>query len=333
MPNRNRPSLALMSAMLGLILTGCAAAAGGDDIASVNGEKLSRAEYLTKLESTQQAKSILNQMVQSALVEQYAKEQNLQIPDNAVRKKEDEIKARYPAGQFDAILKQQNLTENDVKRILRQQLIVEKGVGKDIHISKTDIASYLDKNHALLDKSAQVRARHILVADEKTAAEVEAKLKAGANFATLAKQYSTDPSSKDKGGELGFFSKGQMVPAFEGAAFTQAIGVVGPPVKSPFGYHIIDVEEKKPAVVATAANSGDQIKETLMHQQEQTLIPQFLQGLRSKASIKIDDPLLKDALPPPPPTAATTGAPASASAAAAPATAAPTGSAPAAKSY
>src|SRR5579864_9648391 len=100
MPNRNRPSLALMSAMLGLILTGCAAAAGGDGIASVNGEKLSRAEYLSKLESTQQAKSILNQMVQSTLVEQYAKDQNIRIPDSEVQKKEEEIKARYPAGQI-----------------------------------------------------------------------------------------------------------------------------------------------------------------------------------------------------------------------------------------
>jgi foldase protein PrsA len=298
MPNRNRPSLALMSGVLGLILTGCATAAGGDDLASVNGEKLSRAEYLTKLESTQQAKSILNQMVQSALVEQYAKDQSIQIPDSDVRKKEDEIKARYPAGQFDTILKQQNLTENDVKRILRQQLIVEKGVGKDIHIANADIKAYLDKNHTLLDKAAQVRARHILVADEKTAAEVEAKLKGGAKFDAVAKQYSTDPSSKDKGGELGFFSKGQMVPAFEAAAFSQPIDVVGPPVKSPFGYHIIEVEERKPASVATMANSTDQIKETLMHQQEQTLIPQFLQGLRTKAAIKIDDPLLKDALPP-----------------------------------
>jgi foldase protein PrsA len=307
-----------MSATLGLILTGCAAAAGGDDIASVNGEKLSRAEYINKLESTPQAKSILNQMVQSALVEQYAKDQNLQVADGDVRKKEEEIKTRYPAGQFDTILKQQNLTEADVKRILRQQLIVEKGVGKDIRISKADIASYLDKNHTLLDKAAQVRARHILVADEKTAAEVEAKLKAGAKFEDLAKQYSTDPSSKDKGGELGFFSKGQMVPTFEGAAFSQPIGVVGSPVKSPFGYHVIEVEEKKPATVATLANASDQIKETLTHQQEQTLIPQFLQGLRGKASIQIEDPLLKDALPPlPPAAAATTGVPAAATTAAA----------------
>jgi foldase protein PrsA len=326
MLNRNRSFPALISATLSLLLiTGCVGTSGGASaIASVNGVKLSRTDFLNKLEAGQQAKGVLNQMVQSSLVDQYAQREAIRIPDGDVRKKEDEIKARYPSGQFDSILKQQNLTDDDVKRILRQQLVIEKGVSKDIHIAPTDIKAYLDKNHALLDKPMQVRARHILVADAKTAEEVEAKLKGGAKFAALAKQYSTDPSSKEKGGELGFFSKGQMVPAFESAAFSQPIGVAGPPVKSPFGYHIIEVEEKKPSLVATLENSGDQIKETLIHQQEQTLIPPFLQNLRSKASIQIYDPLLKDALPPLPPeqpsASATTAAPATAP----PATAAPT---------
>lgn len=301
MSKHDRPFIALMSLTLGFLMSGCSSLGGGDDVATVNGEKVSRAEYLQKLEATQQAKGILNQMVQAALVDQYAKDQHIEVPDSDIAKKENEIKARYPTGQFEMILKQQNLTEDDVKRILRQQLIIEQGVSKDIHISSSDIKAYLEKNHALLDKPEQVRARHILVADEKTAGEVETKLKAGAKFADLAKQYSTDPSSKDKGGELGFFSKGQMVPSFEAAAFSQSIGVVGAPVKSPFGYHVIEVEEKKAPVTATLANSSDQIKQTLTQQQEQMLIPQFLQNIRRKATIEISDPLLKDALPPLPP--------------------------------
>jgi foldase protein PrsA len=331
MPNRNRSFPVLIGATLSLVLAGCAGPAGSGDVATVNGVKLSRADYLTKLESTQQAKGVLNQMVQSSLVDQYAKDHAITIADSDVQKKEDEIKARYPAGQFDGILKQQNLTEDDVKRILRQQLTIEKAVSKDIHIAQSDIKAYLDKNHTTLDKPEQVRARHILVADEKTAQLVETQLKAGGKFEALAKQYSTDPSSKDKGGELGFFSKGQMVPAFESAAFTQPLKVVGPPVKSPFGYHIIEVEEKKPPMIATPQNSGDQVKETLMHQQEQTLIPTFMQNLRRQATITIEDPLLKDALPPLPPeqptaspTATATAAPTTAATTSAPATPVPT---------
>ena len=228
-----------------------------------------------------------------------------------IDKKEADIKSKYPPGQFEQILKTQNLTEADVQRILRQQAVLEKAVAPTIHVSDADIKAYLDKNHASLDTPEQVRARHILVADQKTADMIEAKLKAGGDFAALAKQYSTDPSSKDKGGELGFFSRNQMVKQFENAAFTQKIGVVGPPIKSPFGYHIIQVEEHKPAQVATMANAHDKIKDILTQQQQQQQLPQFMAGLRTKANIQIFDDRLKDALPPLPPspapsTAATT---------------------------
>jgi foldase protein PrsA len=317
----NRVLAGVATALLGFSIAGCAAGAssGGGDVASVNGDKISRAEFDSKLEAGPQGKAVLNQLVQGLLIDQYAKQNNIDISDADVAKKEDEIKSKYPPGQFEQILKSQNLTEDDVKRILRQQLVVEKAVASSIKVSDADVSSYLAKNHATLDTSAQVRARHILVADLATANKVEAELKGGADFAAEAKKYSTDPSSKDKGGELGFFSKGQMVPAFQDAAFSQPLNVVGPPVKSPFGYHIIEVEEKKPAQVATVANSGDKIKQTLTQQQEQQQIPQFLAGLRSKATIVINDDSLKDALPPvpgaPPATPASAGSPAASAAA------------------
>jgi foldase protein PrsA len=177
-----------------------------------------------------------------------------------------------------------------------------------VHVSDADVKAYIDKNHAALDKPAQVNARHILVADLPTALEVESKLKAGAKFEDMAKQYSTDTSSKDKGGDLGFFGRGQMVPPFEAAAFSQQIGVVGPPVKSPFGYHIIEVLAKKPATTANLANSGATVRDQMTQQQEQAVIPTFLQTLRSKATIQITDAALQDAVPPAPPAPAASGA-------------------------
>jgi foldase protein PrsA len=265
-------------------------------------------------------------MVQGMLIDQYAADSHLQISDADVQKKEDDIKSKYPPGQFEQILKTQNLTEDDVKRILRQQLVVEKAVGANVHISDKEIADYIAKNHPTLDTAQQVRARHILVADRATADKVEGLLKAGGSFADLAKKYSTDPSSKDKGGELGFFIRGQMVPSFSAVAFSQKIGVISPPVKSPFGWHIIQVEEKKPAQIANMANSKDKVKEILTQQQDQQQIPQFLAELRRKATITIYDPALKDALPPlPPPSGApAAGAPPAGNAPAAPASAAAT---------
>jgi foldase protein PrsA len=298
MPNPSRV-LAVLAIAIGLTFTACSK---GSDVASVNGQGIPRSEFEAKVDSSPQAKGALFQLIQSALIDQYAAQSHITIPDADVTKREDEIKAKYPAGQFDAILKQQNLTDADVRKILRQQLIIQKAVDPSLKISDADVKAYLDKSHAQLDTQAQVRARHILVRDQKTASEVEAKLKAGAKFEDMAKQYSTDPSTKDKGGELGFFNRQQMVPAFANAAFSQPVGAIGPPVKSPFGWHIIQVEEKKPATVATFANSKDKIRDTLKQQQEAAQIPAFLNGLRAKATIVVNDPALKDAVPPLPPT-------------------------------
>ena len=291
---------ALAVAMLCVGLAGCSAASGANgDIAAVNGQKISRATLDTKLEASQAGASTLNQLIQESLVDQYGKDNHIDVPGSEIDKKEADIKSKMQPGQFDSILKQQALTEADVRNILREQIIIEKSVGKDIKVGDAEIKSYFDKNHALLDKPEQVRARHILVADKPTADKVESELKSGKKFEDLAKQYSTDPSTKDKGGELGFFGKGQMVPAFQTYAFSGKVGAISPPVKSPFGWHVIQVEEKKPALKATLASSRDQIKQQLVQQQQAQQIPVFIQSLRSKAKIEVYDDRLRDKVNPP----------------------------------
>jgi foldase protein PrsA len=299
-----RTAAAVATAIVAVSFTACSGSgnSGGGDIATVNDQHVTKADFDRKLESSPTAKQVLTQMVQQALIDQYGKDQNIVISQADIDKKEADIKTKYPPGQFEAILKQQGLTEADVQNILRQQLIIEKAVSPMVHVSASDIKAYFDKNHATLDKPEQVRARHILVADEKTADMIEGKLKAGGNFADLAKQYSTDPSTKDKGGELGFFGRGQMVPAFQNVAFALPVGAISAPVKSPFGWHIINVEEKKPAQHASLASAQAQIKDTLTQQGQQQQIPVFLQGLRAKANITVLDPRFADVFPPPLPT-------------------------------
>ena len=94
------------------------------------------------------------------------------------------------------------------------------------------------------DTAEQVRARHILVKSEADALAVIAEIKGGADFAAVAKKRSIGPSAKD-GGELGLFGRGQMVPAFEKAAFALGVGEISEPVKTRFGWHVIKVEDKK----------------------------------------------------------------------------------------
>ncbi len=190
-------------------------------------------------------------------------------------------------------------------------------MGGNIAIGQKQIKDYFDKNHAQFDKPAEARARHILVPDLKTAQKVEADLKNGKDFAAEAKQYSTDPGSREKGGELGWFRKGAMLPSFDAYAFSAPIGKISQPVKSAYGYHIIQVEERKPEQKATLASTHDQIETMLRQQQESPLLQPFYQQLQSSAKIQIDDHRFDGLFPTPPP-GATQAAPNAGTATAAP---------------
>jgi foldase protein PrsA len=322
MPRTLRTAAALGAAALCATLVACNNGGGGGNVATVNGQAISRADFDHKLESSAAAKQTLNQMVQQALVEQYARDKKIDVSQDEINKREDDIKKRYAPGQFEQILKQQGLTEQDVQQIVRSSLILEKAVSPQVHVSEADIKAYFDKNHAQFDKPEQVKARHILVADQGTANQVLAKLKAGGSWDQLAKQYSTDPSSKDKGGDLGYFGRGQMVPQFQDAAFNAKVGQIVGPVKSPFGYHVIQVTDKKAPQKATLASTHDQIKQQLTQQQLGQQEPLLINQLRQSANIQVFDDRYKDVFPP---TQASPAAPASA----APASAAPASAAPA----
>ena len=298
----------LATALLTISLAACGGGGGGS-VVTVNGQAISHGELDQKLESSPASRGVLQQMVTNDLIDQYAKQHNITVTPEEIAKIEDQYKSQYPGGQWDELLKARGMTEQDVQDILRRQIILDKAVGGNIKVTDAQIKAYYDKNHAQFDKPAETRARHILVPDLKTAQKVEADLKSGKDFAAEAKQYSTDPGSRDKGGELGWFRKGQMVPAFEQYAFSAPIGKISPPVKSPFGYHIIQVEERKPGSTATLASSKDQIAQQLRSQQESPLIPQFLQTLQQQANIQVNDPRFAGIFPTPGPSIAPQAAP------------------------
>ncbi|MCL5611817.1 MAG: peptidylprolyl isomerase [Chloroflexi bacterium] len=125
----------------------------------------------------------------------------------------------------------------------------------------------------------QVWARHILVKDEATAKIVEDRLAKGEDFATVAKELSTDTGSAAKGGDLGWFGKGAMVAEFEAAAFSQKVGVIGPPVKSQFGYHIIQV----------LAHENVPLDATAYQQAQQQAFGDWLKTLRDTYKVKTYD--------------------------------------------
>jgi foldase protein PrsA len=323
MSKAQRITVGLAALLMG---TSIAACSGGGAVATVNGQPVSRSSFDARLESSPMGRTVLQQLVQETLIDQYAKNNNITVTDAEVDARESQIKANFPTGSWDEMLKARGLTEADVRSALREQVILDKALAKDVKITPAQIKQYFDKNHASFDKPEQVTARHILVPNLALAEKIEAQLKANPqSFADLAKKYSTDPGSKDKGGELGSFRRGQMVPAFDKVAFSAPIGAISPPVKSPFGYHIIQVESRTLGTKATLASATESITDTLRQQQEAPLIQPFLQQLQQKATIVVNDQQFAGlfATPPPPPGAAPAAgsvAPPAASSAASPAT-------------
>jgi foldase protein PrsA len=305
-------ALRITVGLAGLLMgTSFAACSGGGAVATVNGQPISRSTFDARLESSPMGRTVLQQLVQETLIDQYAKSNNLTVTSAELDARENQIKANFPSGSWDEMLKARGLTEADVRSALREQLVLDKALAKDVTITPAQINDYFKKNHASFDKPEQVSARHILVPSLALANQIEADLKSGQQFADLAKKYSTDPGSKDKGGDLGQFRRGQMVPAFDKYAFSAPIGAISPPIKSPFGYHIIQVESRTPGQKASVASATPQILDTLRQQQEAPLIQPFLQGLQQKATIVVNDAQFAGLFPSPPPVP---GAPAAASA-------------------
>lgn len=157
-------------------------------------------------------------------------------------------------------------------------------------VTEEEIKSAYDKESAKVKQTERVRARHILVATEKEANDIEAKLLKGDKFEDLAKQYSLD-GSKDYGGDLGYFTAPEMVKEFSDAAFALKTGETSQPVKTDYGWHIIRMDDRKMG----AAQPYDQVKNAIRNVLVRDKVQALLAGLQGTAKVEIIDPDLKKA--------------------------------------
>ena len=221
----------------------------------------------------------LNDLVTKSILMQKATELNLKPSDDEINKQIDDqmtqIKTQYPEeGQLADALKQAGLTEDTLKDQIKKSIIlsaVQQDIVKDITVTDDDVQTYYNENKdTKYSVGAGATVAHILVADEETAKSLKAKLDAGADFAKLAKENSTDPGSKDKGDSLGFvpYNSTQLVAEFVAGFKDLKEGEVSQPVKSQFGYHIIKATGLKAAQVTPFDQVKDQIKSTLLQQKQ-----------------------------------------------------------------
>ncbi len=156
-------------------------------------------------------------------------------------------------------------------------------------VTDAEAKALYQKRIASLSEDSQIRARHILVKTEAEARDIAELINRGQDFVELAKKKSTGPSGP-RGGDLGYFSQGDMVKEFDTAAFKLKVGQVSEPIKTKFGWHLIKVEDKRKA--APFEEVKNQVKTELIYKKAQ----EVLDGLRKAAKIEILDPVLKKAI-------------------------------------
>lgn len=209
--------------------------------------------------------SVLDALIQQVVIEQAAAIQGVQVTEADVQAELDAtIKIAGSKENWEAQLQADHMTEEEYRAGLRSTLIT----GKMRDIVTVNACKNVEEAHA----------RHILVADEATANQVKARLDGGADFAALAAQYSLDVTTRQIGGDLGWFARGQLLQAaVEDAAFSLPLNAISAPVKSELGYHIIQTLERskdRPIDPETCARLT------------QSAFEQWIQGLVSKARIE-----------------------------------------------
>ncbi|SJZ31141.1 peptidylprolyl isomerase [Selenihalanaerobacter shriftii] len=242
------------------------------------------AAMLTRLKE-----QVLEQMIREEVLIQQAVKEGIEVTDKEIQAEFDKVKKKYKsADEFKKRLKEAGVTIDDIKLNIKNKLLLDKFSNKmteDIEVTQKDLKDYFNKNKDKFVQPAQIKASHILVKTKEKAEKVKSELEAGANFAKLAKKYSTGPSGKN-GGSLGYFGKGQMVPAFEKAAFNLEVGKISNPVKTKFGYHIIKVTDQKKSKKMKFAEIKGQIKSYLVKQKKQGKLKTYLDKAYKKSEIK-----------------------------------------------
>lgn len=272
------------SLTVGIIsLSACAAGGDSKTLVETNSGNVSQEElYETMKERF--GEEVLQQLVyEKVLSEKY------KVTDKEVNEKIDEVKKSL-GDNFDSALAQSGMKdEEDLKESIKFNLLQEKAALKDVKATDKEMKEYY-KNY-----KPEIKARHILVKEEKIAKEVKSKLDSGAKFEDLVKEYSQDSGTVKNGGDLGWFGAGKMDPQFEEAAFNLDVNKVSGPVQSQSGFHIIQVTDKK------QKKSYDDMKKEIEYQVKiSKLTPEELQKALDKeikdANVEIKDKDLKGIL-------------------------------------
>jgi len=218
----------------------------------------------------------------------YAAEYNAILENNNI---DEETLANYLATQGRSLAEFQQSVRTEIETQLMNEALRTVIVGV-IEPTDDELLAYFEANIASYDVPEQIRASHILVADEETARDVYEQLLAGGDFAELASEYSEDRANRDSGGDLDWFGRGRMVAEFEEAAFALDIGGLSEPVNTQFGYHIIKLTDRREAHTPTLDEVKDEVRDAYVAEEESERFSDWYDRLYAASEITISFPLV-----------------------------------------
>lgn len=290
-----------------------------DAIATVNNVPIKRAAYDAEVKRYEQQLTLMGQtpdagktaemknrvldgLIGREVLRQEADRQKIKVEPAEVDKQIDALKKRFPSPEeYEATLKKMNTTESELKANFTQDLairkLVDQEVGGKVVVTPEETKKYYESNPTMFKRPETIRASHILVKVDQNASEadkakakekiteIQKRIQKGEDFAVVAKEVSDCPS-KEKGGDLGTFARGQMVGPFEQAAFALKPGEVSGIVETQFGFHIIKLVEKKEAGDVSFEEVQEKLVQHLRQEKLNKEIGDYIEQLKSKAVIK-----------------------------------------------
>ena len=308
--------LLLPALLLALVAAGCGGGSESvpaDAVAVVDGDEVAKSDYDALIEQarksyttqkrdfpkagTPEFQTLKNQavqfLVQREQFEQQAEELDVEVTDKQVAERLEQIKKQYFSGdtkKYEQQLKDQGLTDRQVRADIRAQIVSEEifeQVTKDVKVSDADVKEYYEKNQEQFSTPESREVRHILVKTKAKADELAAELESGASFAALAKQHSTDTGSKESGGNL-TITRGQTVAPFDKEAFRLAKNEVSKPIKTEFGFHLIEaLSEVKKADKAPLKEVQDSIRQQLLQTKKNEAMTAWVDDLKQEYDDKV----------------------------------------------
>ncbi|GMU58910.1 MAG: hypothetical protein AMXMBFR34_06730 [Myxococcaceae bacterium] len=281
-------------------------------VATVNGEVITRGDFERLLSREAQAmeglgprspeqiepykQTLLDTLVERALLLQAASAAGVTVTTEEVDRRVLALSSEYPAGTFDEALEQSQTTRAALTRSTREQLALEKLLSQEVFsrvaVTEEQLRRFFEEHAAEFEEPEQVHALQIVVRGLDDARRIQQQLWQGKKFGDLARRYSLSPDAK-VGGDLGFFARGQMPAAFDEVVFKLSPGGTSDVVSTEYGFHLFRVVDKKPARKQELTEVRAAIEAKLVGQLRAEAQKAYVQALRAKAQVKVNQSVLQ----------------------------------------